>query len=58
MHIGRHPMNCWFLIGIELKIGMIFIEIFLALTAKISIRRIIQNLTISRETNFYDKNTC
>jgi hypothetical protein len=36
MHMGRHPKDCWFLMGIEWKIGVIFIEIFLALTAKIS----------------------
>jgi hypothetical protein len=36
MRIGRHPMDCWFLMGIEWKIEVIFIEIFLALTAKIS----------------------
>jgi hypothetical protein len=29
-------MDSWFLIGIEWKIEVIFIEIFLALTAKIS----------------------
>jgi hypothetical protein len=36
MHMGRHPMDSWFLKGMEWKIEVIFIEIFLALTAKIS----------------------
>jgi hypothetical protein len=36
MHIGRLPMDSWFLIGIEWKIEVILIEISLIKLAKIS----------------------
>jgi hypothetical protein len=35
MHIGRLPMDCWFLIAAEWKIEVIFIKIYLIKLAKI-----------------------